>query len=175
MNKDSCFQLGFITKTHGLDGHVHLVIDSDYPEDYENLESVFIDINESLVPFFITSCELKANKARLKFDNVGSLDEASDLKGKAVFLPLDELPELGPDQFYYHEIIGFDVIHEEKVLAKIKKVYEYPHQDVLAFDVEDKEILLPVKDEFILEVNKVDKYLKVIFPDGLFELYMNQA
>ena len=43
MNKDQCFQIGRVAKVHGLRGEVNVVLDVDYPEDYEGLEHLFLE------------------------------------------------------------------------------------------------------------------------------------
>ena len=52
MRKEDCYYLGKITKTHGFKGNLILHLDTDEPELYENLESVFIERDGMLVPFF---------------------------------------------------------------------------------------------------------------------------
>jgi 16S rRNA processing protein RimM len=53
MDKQKCFELGYITKSFGLKGQVNAVFDVDVPLMYRELESVFIELNEVLVPFFL--------------------------------------------------------------------------------------------------------------------------
>ena len=53
MRKEDCYLLGKITRKHGLSGNIILKLDTDQPEFYKNLESIFVEINGLLVPFFI--------------------------------------------------------------------------------------------------------------------------
>ena len=55
MHVDDCYQLGYIVKPHGLKGEVQIFIDSDDPQAYQNLELVFVQQGQQLVPFFIES------------------------------------------------------------------------------------------------------------------------
>jgi 16S rRNA processing protein RimM len=50
MTKEDCFELGKITKTHGVKGEVILWLDVDFPEDYEEMDSVFLEVRGELVP-----------------------------------------------------------------------------------------------------------------------------
>ena len=52
MRKEDCYFLGKITRRHGLAGNVILKLDTDQPELYNKLESIFVEINGLLVPFF---------------------------------------------------------------------------------------------------------------------------
>ena len=53
MKKEDCYFLGTITRTHGLQGNVVLKLDTDQPEMYNKLESIFVEVNGLLVPFFV--------------------------------------------------------------------------------------------------------------------------
>ena len=88
MNIDECYQLGHVIKTHGLKGEVNIFLDVDHPSEYQELGSVFVEINQKLVPFFIESIQLKGNKALVKFEDVDSLEEAEELQSKRIYRPL---------------------------------------------------------------------------------------
>ena len=111
MNKADCFHLGYIGKLHGFKGEVSLFLDVTNPEDYRSLDAVFIEINNLLTPFFITSFKLK-NKgfAAVKFEGVESENDARLILRNNVYLPESILPKLQGTNFYDHEIVGFTVI-----------------------------------------------------------------
>jgi 16S rRNA processing protein RimM len=175
MNIDACYQLGYIVRTHGVKGQVVAFFDVDYPEDYEELESVFLQLNGKLVPFFIDALDIQPNgRIIIKFEDVDSIVEAEKLKSIPLFLPLDQLPELDEDQFYFHEVIGYTVIDEQLgELGTIREIYEMPYQDLMAMDYQGVEVLIPVQDELILRADKVAHKLYVNLPDGLVDMYTN--
>lgn len=174
MNIDECFQLGYVIKKHGLSGEVSILLDVDEPQEYEELESVFVEINDKLVPFFIAAISLRGNKATVKFEDVNTADEAEELKGKRLFLPLSQLPELEEGQFYFHEIISYRVMDSlSGDIGTVKDVYASPHQDLLVIDYKGKEILVPVNDDIIKKVDHEAKQLYVALPDGLLDIYLD--
>jgi 16S rRNA processing protein RimM len=176
MNIDNCFQLGYIAKTHGVQGEVTFVLDVDNPEEYDKLESVFVEINGKLVPFFITHFQLQKEKAIVKLEDVNSFESADKLVGNALYLPLTQLPELDEDQFYYHDIINYIVIDKAKgTLGTIANVYELPHQDLIAMTYLNKEVLIPVTDEIVTRVDHKMKELYVELPDGLLDIYLTDT
>ena len=65
------------------------------------------------------------------------------------------------------------MIDQEKGnIGKIVGVYENAPQPLLSIEFEGKEILLPIIDEVILQVNRQEKQMRVKSPEGLIELYL---
>ncbi|MBK9358522.1 MAG: 16S rRNA processing protein RimM [Bacteroidales bacterium] len=168
------FYLGKILKLHAAKGALLIHLDTDSPENYTELESVFVQMNGQLIPFFIESLEHRHNNnAVVTFADIDSTDQASMLISCALFLPLTMLPPLTGTRFYYHEVKGFSVMDENFGEAGIiEEVLEYPHQAVLRVLLKGKEILIPITDEIILEVDRETRTIRTRAPEGLIELYL---
>lgn len=177
MNIDDCFQLGYIVKTHGTKGQVVAFFDVDYPEDYEDLESVFLEQKGRLIPFFIALMEpVQKGRFIIKFEDINTIEQAETLRNTAIYLPLDELPELEEDQFYFHEVIGYQVIDQNHgPLGIVKDFYDMPQQQLMAMDYMGQEMLVPVMDEIVLRADHAAKQLHVKLPEGLLEVYTQPA
>ena len=166
--------LGKIIKPHGFDGKVNAYLDTDDPYYYQELEMVFINQNNNPVPYFVEQIIIKSNKATIKLQDVDDADTASTLVQKEMYLPLSTLPPLSGKKFYYHEVKGFTVIDAERgTLGSIKSVLEYPNQAVFQIMVDNKEVLIPVSEEVILDVDRSKKEIKVKTPDGLLDIYLD--
>lgn len=174
MTKEDCFELGKITKTHGIKGEVILWLDVDFPEDYEEMDSVFLEVRGELVPFFMESYQLRGNRAIVKFEDCDTFEQAEGLVNLQAFLPLEVLPELAGEQFYYHEIIGFQVIDQkEGPLGLVQTVYSMQAQDLLVMIYQNKEVLIPMDSEIVLSADKNAQTILVNLPDGLLDVYLN--
>jgi 16S rRNA processing protein RimM len=173
MKITDCFQLGYIVKPHGLKGEFTIFLDSDHPEYYKGLESVYVEFQHKLVPFFIDHIEIAGNKATVKLQDIDGIEDANQYKGCILYLPLDRLPELREDQFYYHEIIGFQVSDSVNGhLGEVTSVYEANGNDLLAIDYNGNEVLVPVREEFIIDLDKKNKSIILNLPDGLLDIYL---
>ena len=174
MKKEDCFYLGKIVKKYSFKGEVLAKLDTDEPSLYENMESVFIDIGNNLVPFFIEASSLhKSDLLRLKFEDVTTEKDADALLKCDLYLPLNMLPELTGNRFYFHEIIGFEI--EDLQLGNIgiiKGVNDTTAQSLFEVEKDGKEILIPMNDEFIKEVDRQHKKIIVQTPEGLIDLYL---
>lgn len=169
------FFLGKITKPHGYEGKLVLFLDVDEPEEYQDIDVVFVDQNHQPVPYFIEESFLKGNKLIVRVQDVDSLEKATALINKNLYLPLSLLPKLSGNKFYYHEVPGFtvtDVNHGS--LGKVETVLEYPNQAVLQVFQGEKEILVPINDEVIIKVDRNGKSITVETPEGLVALYLSE-
>lgn len=174
MQKKDCFYLGKIVKKYSFKGEVLAKLDTDQPELYENMDAVFVELRNNLVPFFIESSQLhKSELLRLKFEDVDSEQDADSLIKCDLYLPLELLPKLEGDKFYFHEIIGFK-IHDKNFghVGIIKSINDSTAQALFEIDREGTEILIPMNDEFILKVDKKNKTIFVETPEGLIDLYL---
>ena len=168
------FYLGKISKLFASKGALLVYLDVDDPEDYINLESVFVRMNNQLIPFFIEDIELRhKNNAVVQFSDIDNPEQASMLIGSELFLPLDMLPPLTGNKFYYHEIKGFTVTDSTFGPAGvIQEVLDYPNQAVMRILNKNKEILIPITDEIIVNVDRKNLNLDIDAPEGLIEMYM---
>jgi len=175
MHKEDCFYLGIVARKHSFKGEVVLVLDTDEPELYENMESVFIALGDNLVPFFIEKSLLqKGNQLRIQFEDMNSEEDANSIIGSKVYLPLQMLPKLDDDKFYYHEIIGFKVVDiNYGDVGIIIGINDSSAQPLFVIKNNEKEILIPAIDDFISEIDKKNQKLIVETPPGLIQLYLD--
>lgn len=173
--KENCFYLGRVLRTSGLKGDVLAMLDVDNPSDYAQMDSVLVLVKKSLVPYFLERAEIRPNGAVLHFENMG-LEEAERMIGCELYLPLDVLPPLTGNRFYFHEVIGFEVVDAEKgVLGVLREIMDNGPQPVLCIDhASGKEILVPLIDPFLEKVERSERRLYVRAPEGLVDFYLEQ-
>lgn len=174
MRKKDCFYLGKIAKKFSFKGELLIFLDTDEPQSYTELESMFVEINGHLVPFFVEKSSIhKERFLRVQFEDIDSEDAADELIGCEVYLPLDMLPKLEGNKFYYHEVIGFKAIDKKNgYFGNIEKITDNGVQALFEILQNDKTILVPLIDEFILKVDRENKEIVFNTPPGLIDLYL---
>lgn len=174
MRKEDCFYLGKIAKKFSFKGEVLIYLDTDEPELYENLESMFVECGKHLVPFFIENSSLHKNDfLRVRFEDVKNEEEADALLGNHVYLPLKMLPKLSGNKFYFHEVIGFEI--EDKrfgFVGEIQSINDSSAQPLFEVLNGDVEILIPMIDHFLVKIDRENKKVLMDLPEGLIEMYL---
>jgi 16S rRNA processing protein RimM len=174
MRKEDCFYLGKIAKKFSFKGEVLAYLDTDEPELYQNLESVFVECNKHLVPFFIENSSLHKNDfLRIRFEDLNTEEEADALLGNDLYLPLNMLPKLTGNKFYFHEVIGFEV--EDKRLGcvgEIQSINDTTAQPLFEVLKDGTEILIPMIDHFLVKIDRENKKVIMDLPEGLIEMYL---
>lgn len=172
MQKKDCFYLGKVIKKFSFKGELVIKLDTDEPELYHELEFVYVEKGNKLIPFFIETCSFpKADIMRVQFEDVYTEADADILVKCGVYLPLKFLPKLTEDQFYYHEITGFEL--EDSRFGKvgtITRIDDSTAQPLFVIDHKGREILIPMVSEFIREIDKENKRVTVETPQGLIEM-----
>jgi len=173
MHKKDCFYLGKIVRKHSFRGEVVIKLDTDEPELYQNLESVFVLLGGNLIPFFIDESLLqKGNQLRVRFEDVDSEEDADNILGSGIYMPLTMLPKLEGNKFYFHEVIGFEVEDvEEGYVGIIDGINDSTAQTLFEIKDGDTEILIPMIDEFIVKIDREHKKVVVNTPKGLIAMY----
>ena len=174
MRKEDCFYLGKIAKKFSFKGEVLIYLDTDEPELYENMESVFVDFNKNLVPFFIENSNLHKNDfLRVQFEDINNEEEADRIVGCEVYLPLTMLPKLEGNKFYFHEVIGFEIEDQRLgVFGKIISINDTSAQPLFEVINGNVEILIPMIDHFLVKIDRENKKVMMDLPEGLIEMYL---
>ena len=174
MQKKDCFYLGKIVTKYSFRGELVIKLDTDEPELYANMDAIFIEMGSNLVPFFIERSLLqKGNQLRVKFEDVDAETDANALLKLDIYLPLNLLPKLEGNKFYYHEVIGFtlkDTKHGD--VGTIVGINDSTAQPLFEVQQGAIELLIPMIDDFIKKVDRQNKTILVETPEGLIEMYL---
>ena len=174
MKKEDCFYLGKIVRKYSFRGELLAKLDTDEPDLYDNLDAIFINLRGTLIPFFVKSSQLhKSELLRLKFEDVNTEADADALIKTDLYLPLDLLPKLEGNKFYFHEVIGFTVNDNNfGEVGILKSINDSTAQSLFEIDRDGVEVLIPMNDKFMVKVDRKNKTILLNTPEGLIDLYL---
>ena len=174
MQKKDCFFVGKIVKKYSFKGELLVKLDTDDPEQFLEMESVFVEKHKNLIPFFIESISMhKSALLRIKFEDVSSEADAESLLGSELYLPLDLLPKLSGNRFYYHEIIGFTIVDVSfGTVGVVNGVNDSTAQALFEIDRDGTEVLIPISDDIIQDVDRNNRTITIQAPEGLIDIYL---
>lgn len=174
ITKKECFNLGVLTKPHGLDGEMLLFIDADEPANYRDMDGFFVERGDRLVPYFVDAMRPHGKRFVVQLEGVNH-ETALQLAGLKVYLPLDQLPALDDRTFYFHEVMGWSCVDAETgtLLGFIEAVRDDGPYPLLVTKTDlGVECVVPLPDHVKVEVNRKAMQLTVELPPGLLELYL---
>lgn len=166
-------RIGKIVATHGLKGGLimtHVAGESNWLEVGAVL---FVEIRkDSQIPHFVSSVKAANNEEYIiTVEDVETVEAAKKLVGKHVYVKEDVLKEVKTDSPLMW--IGFNLVDKEKGgLGPITDVIQTGHQWLAKLEIEGKEVLIPLVDDILIEVNLRNKYVRVDLPEGLLEVYL---
>ena len=174
MKQDELFLLGKIVRTFGSKGELVFQADTEILSRIKKLESVFLKINENLVPFFIELLQPRPkNQALVKLMDIETSEDASLYAGCEIYIPLAILPKQKGSKLYSQNIEGYSVIDANYGnTGFVNKIIEMPQQFLLSIDLNGKEILVPIVEEIVKHIDHKTKTISIDAPEGLIELYL---
>ena len=163
--------LGKIFKINVHNGTITLKVTTTLVDDIPEMESIFVEIDGRLVPFFVAESNYHGNDLlNLKLVDYDTADKINEFKGCRVFLTSDDTLEYGGD--IYEDIIGFNVFDEnENRIGIVNNIIRNPKQWLLSILSEKKrEILLPVHEDLVLRIDGAKRIIIIKIPEGLLEI-----
>ena len=163
-------QIGYFSKTHGVKGH--LILKVDKPFFVDELKAVFIESPTGKAPYFVSEIKDATNGLILCFEEITAVEKAKTFIGKAVFIDSGLIDE----QEQEFDWVGYEVIDGAfGVIGVVNSVSDNGHQTLLSIEHKNKEVLLPLVEDFIEKIDEENKKLFFNAPEGLIDLYLQDT
>ncbi len=165
-------EVGKIVNTHGLRGEVKVVAWTDSPEVFEDLEEVYAERRGEKTKLTLRGIKYQKNNIIAKFSEIDSIEDAEKYKNAVLFAKREALGELPEGVYYIKDLIGLKAVSDEgETLGYVKDVFSTGSNDVYVVERTGKrDLLLPVIDEVILNVDIPGGTVAVHMLEGLDEL-----
>lgn len=170
MQKEDCFLFGTIFKLHGYRGDVNIY--NDIPFVFSKLDYFLIEIDNSLVPYFIERVRItKPNIVLVKFEDVNSEDEAKKIHKRKVYLPKGLLPKTNKKEISAQQLIGYSVIDIKMGdLGIISFVNSKTAQTLIHVEKDQKIFYFPWHKKFVRNIDTEERVIQVNIPKELLDL-----
>jgi 16S rRNA processing protein RimM len=171
INKDNCILLGTLTKPHGTRGSLIVRFSGLKAEDIKKRGLVFVEIDGLPVPFFIESFQEKTeDTVILKIEGIDTENKAREYMGYPVYVMKDQV-KIKSTAKKIPDIKGYKVIDVHLgFIGFAEEVLEMKNNPLLSVLNGDKEFLVPVHEDILLEINDKEKVIRIDAPEGLFDL-----
>lgn len=173
MEKDNAVYIGRIIKTSGTSGELIAHIHANRTDFFKDLEFVFIEIEDRLIPFRILTSRLDGPYAHITLEDIASYDKATALMKKSLYLPLSETGKAGgrDNIISYDRLIGFRVedVNTGKV-GRVDSIIPRPEQPLMEITSGNDTILIPLTEALILSIDWENHHLIMNAPEGMIDL-----
>ena len=161
-------KIGKIVNTVGLKGEVKVYNYSDSIEIYETIESIYVEDRLTV----IENVRAQKNMVILKLEGADDRNAAEALRGKDLYIPEDDLPELPEAQYYVRDLIGMSATEEDgNLLGHVTDVLQNTAQDIFEVESENgKKLLIPKVDQFVLDIDAEKREITVRLIEGMLDL-----
>ena len=165
-------EVGKIVNTHGLRGEVKVISWTDYPEVFEDIEYVYVKKKNDYERLDITGIKYQKGNLIVRFSQLKDINEAERYKNQVIYTEREMLGDLPDGVYYIADLIGLDVVTENgEKIGVIKDVFNTGSNDIYDIKREgQKNLLLPVIDEVVLNIDMEEKKVTVHMMEGLEDL-----
>jgi len=171
MFREKCREFGIVLKPHGVKGELLVKTNFLLPEPFEITDSIFLEIEGLLVPFFVEEYSVASTESLIiKLADINDKNKALRFIGCNVFIESD-----GKDKAKNFsgitEIIGYTIEDQDgKKLGIVSGIEDIPGNLLLNVTYKKKEILIPFHEQLLIKIDKRKKVISMIINPGLIDL-----
>ena len=174
MLREKAFRIGRIIKTHGVSGQISVAADMKIRDTDDWPDWIFLDIDVGLVPFKTRKEDViwrDETHLIIGLDDITSQDKARELVGFDIWFPEESKYLLAESVNVVSPLVGY-ILSDLKSgeLGRIVELIDLPNNPLFKIIVEDKEILIPAREEWIVDQDDKATRITMDLPDGLLDL-----
>lgn len=174
-------KIGKILSAKGLKGEVKIACEDilfEYLDSNKKAPYLFLQIKNQFVPNFIEYFKEDANYLLLKFEDINTKEAAETLKNVEIYIEESKLLKLNiekKEENFWDTLIGMNLITlENNNLGKIEDIVYLPHNTLAQLTYENKEILIPINNQTVINIDKKNKQATVNVAQGLVDIFLGK-
>lgn len=169
ISREDILRVGHTQKPYGIRGEIMVLFHKAEYADIDT-EYYFLEIDGIPVPFFVEEFTFATDvSARVKFEDVNDEKTASRYVNLEVFLPREAV-DAGymPDSDDRESFVGYTLMDQHgETLGVIREVDRTTLNVLFIVQQEERELLIPATEDFIVAIDAEKKILEMFLPEGL--------
>jgi len=172
IEKNKCTLLGTLLKPHGIRGSFLLKLAGLKADDIKKKGPLFVEIDGLLVPFFMEDFQTKTSEsAILTLGGIHSESKAKEFAGHLVYIGREQIARSRSKTPGERSIRGYRVIDSKMgFVGEASGIVDIANNPLLSVQNQEKEYLIPLHKDIVLEIDDYNRVIHIHAPDGLFDL-----
>ncbi len=169
MDKDDTLLIGKIVGVHGMKGYLKVYSFDESIDLFEPGRKIRLKSSSGAVDSYtVKAVQPYKNILRITFEGISDRSAAEMLTGSELLLNRSELPEPEEGRWYWCDLIGLAVFEiDGTYLGHVENLFETGSNDVLVVKRGEEEILIPVIESIVCDVDFEERKISVDLPEGL--------
>jgi 16S rRNA processing protein RimM len=159
-------EVGVVTRPHGIRGAVVVFSPLGEASALRNLASLYIGKDSHQVsPYSISEVSWMPRGWKIQLREILDCESAEKLRSCLVFADRNDLPELGLNEYYVADLVGFSVLGERDEIVGTFSEVESPPRKGMGHDLwvvnGSKTYAIPAVRHFIVGIDSATRTIRV--------------
>lgn len=163
--------IGRVVGAFGIRGEVKVEVHTDFPERFYQLKRVYLgESDDDVRPVAVLGARPHKGRFLLRLEGCSDRTTAEAMRGQWLHIPIEEAMPLAEDEYYVYEVLGLRVeTPAGEFLGYIQEVLFTGSNEVFVVEGDEGELLIPVLEDVVLEIDRAGERVLVALPPGLRE------
>ena len=168
-------RIGKIISLHGIKGEVKIFPTTDDIKRFDVLKKIYIvddedfdkdELSDELL-YEVESVKYFKKLVILKIKTLDSIEQSSKYIKKNIYVSREDAIKLSKNEYFVIDLIGLDTIYNGESFGKVVDIMKTKANDILVVISGGKEILIPLVDVYIDNINLDNKNITLKNLEGL--------
>jgi 16S rRNA processing protein RimM len=166
---DNYTSVGILRKPHGLSGAFNFTLTRELKSLKKHPTHFFIEGKGGFIPYFVASFDPSDMfKGLIRFEEISKVEQAKVIAGSELYLDSKTVTSFfKKDVDDYGFLIGYMAYDQDRELSQIEAIETLPGQVLAVLTLDGEEVMIPLVDDLVLDIDKRKKKIVFAVPDGL--------
>ena len=147
-----------VLKPQGVKGEIKILPLLDTAESFNSINAIIIDNKH----YSVDAIRVGGNFVYIKVAGVDTMEQAELLRDKEIMIEDTKAPKLEKGRYYIKNLLGCDIVSDNKIIGKVKEIYQNGSADVYELSSPKGKILFPFLKKLIENMDIENKKIEVI-------------